>query len=231
MVNNDPLHLVGTTLAHKYAMESVVRIEAGAVVYRATNLATNRSIAIRVLGALAQLAPGKQRALYERLARDHEKLDELAAILPAAYPIRDVGTVGTAPRGKIPWVALEWPQGVTLAQMMQPGHDAALPESIDEVVALLEPIAVALAIAHEHGGAGALSRRRDRRATAWDAARLRRRARPLRARREERRDRRGRRACARHADGAGPGALLRRRCVAGGPRDAARARRGRERRD
>ena len=151
MVNNDPLHLVGTTLAHKYAMESVVRIEAGAVVYRATNLATNRSIAIRVLGALAQLAPGKQRALYERLARDHEKLDELAAILPAAYPIRDVGTVGTAPRGKIPWVALEWPQGVTLAQMMQPGHDAALPESIDEVVALLEPIAVALAIAHEHG--------------------------------------------------------------------------------
>ena len=57
----DPLHLVGTTLAHKYAMESVVRIEAGAVVYRATNLATNRSIAIRVLGALAQLAPGKQR--------------------------------------------------------------------------------------------------------------------------------------------------------------------------
>ena len=151
MVNNDPLHLVGTTLAHKYAMESVVRIEAGAVVYRATNLATNRSIAIRVLGALAQLAPGKQRALYERLARDHEKLDELAAILPAAYQIRDVGTVGTAPRGKIPWVALEWPQGVTLAQMMQPGHDAALPESIDEVVALLEPIAVALAIAHEHG--------------------------------------------------------------------------------
>ena len=72
-------------------------------------------------------------------------------ILLAAYPIRDVGTVGTAPRGKIPWVALEWPQGVTLAEMMQPGHDAALPESIDEVVALLEPIAVALAIAHEHG--------------------------------------------------------------------------------
>ncbi len=151
MATNDPLHLVGVTLAHKYAIESLVRIEAGSVVYRATNLITNRSIAIRVLGALGQIPAGKRRALYEQLARDHAKLDELAAILLAAYPIRDVGTVGTSPRGKVPWVALDWPHGVTLAQMLQPGHDAALPESIDEVVGLLEPIAVALAIAHEHG--------------------------------------------------------------------------------
>jgi formylglycine-generating enzyme required for sulfatase activity len=151
MVNNDPLNLVGSTLAHKYALESVVRVEAGAVVYRATNLATNRSIAVRVLGALGQLPAGKRKALYERLSRDHEKLGELAAILPAAYPTRDVGTVGTSPRGKIPWVALDWPQGVTLAQMMQPGHEASLPDSVDEVLGLLEPIAVALAIAHEHG--------------------------------------------------------------------------------
>jgi formylglycine-generating enzyme required for sulfatase activity len=59
--------------------------------------------------------------------------------------------VGASPRGKIPWVALDWPQGATLAQMMQPGHEAALPDSVDEVLGLLEPIAVALAIAHEHG--------------------------------------------------------------------------------
>ncbi len=152
MPTSDPLHLVGVTLARRYTVESLVRIEASTVIYRATHVASNRSVAVRVLAGTAALPRARRKALSERLARDHARLTDLAEIIPAAYPLRDVGVARTA-QGTLPFVALDWPHGPTLRQMVQPeaGSGASLPESIDDVIAVLEPVAVALAIAHEHG--------------------------------------------------------------------------------
>jgi serine/threonine protein kinase len=153
MAPSDPLSLTGATVARRYAVESVVRVESNTVVYRATHIPSNRSVAIRVLAALSLLPESRREALGERLARDHAALAELSEIIPAAYPIRDVGTVRTA-QGSVPFVVLDWPHGVSLQQMLQPGAAGTgpvLPEAMDEVVFLLEPVAVALAIAHEHG--------------------------------------------------------------------------------
>jgi formylglycine-generating enzyme required for sulfatase activity len=147
---DDPLRLLGVTLARKYVVETLVRVEASAVVYRATHLRSNRPVAVRVLVSMTVLSGARRRALAEGLARDHAKLAEIAEIAPGAYPLRDVGAVGTR-LGLLPFVVLDWPHGVTLRQLVQPGHGAALPESLDEVVAMLEPIAVALALAHERG--------------------------------------------------------------------------------
>ena len=155
MAASDPLHLIGATLARRYAIDSLVRVEASAVVYRATDIRSNRSVGVRVLAALSSLPEAQRRSLTEGLARDHAALTEIAAIVPAAYPLREIGSVGT-PHGTVPFVALDWPHGVTLRQMVQPGQAgqalaSSFPDSIDEAVGMLEPIAVALAMAHEHG--------------------------------------------------------------------------------
>jgi hypothetical protein len=152
MAASDPLHLIGATLARKYLIESVVRMEASTVIYRGTHLRSSRSVGVRVIAGVSALPEARRRSLAEQLARDHATLAELAQIIPAAYPLRDVGTVRT-PQGNAPFVVLDWPHGITLRQMVQPetGAGASLPESLDEVVAMLEPVAVALAIAHENG--------------------------------------------------------------------------------
>jgi formylglycine-generating enzyme required for sulfatase activity len=154
----DPLHLRGTTLAGKYAIESLVRVESTSVVYRATHVRTNRSVAVRVLVALLALPESQRRSLSSALARDAAALGEIAAIVPAAHPLRDVGNVGT-PEGMLPFVVLDWPHGITLAQVLKPadgrspdsGASAAFPESLEDSVTMLEPVAVALAMAHERG--------------------------------------------------------------------------------
>ena len=156
--HSDPLRLKGTTLAGKYAVESLVRVEATAIVYRATHLRTNRSVGVRVLVALLGLSDSVRRTLLTTLARDCAALTEIAAIAPAAHPLRDVGSVGT-PEGIAPFVVLDWPHGITLAQVVRPGDDrspdsggsAAFPDSLEESVSMLEPVAVALAMAHERG--------------------------------------------------------------------------------
>jgi hypothetical protein len=153
MASGDPLDLIGATLARRYTVDSVVRVEASTVVYRATHIPSNRSVGIRVLAGLSTVPEAARKAVTERLARDHATLANLAEIIPAAYPLRDVGNVRT-PRGTVPFVVLDWPHGITLRQMVQPesrGSGPSFPESIDEVVSMLEPVAVAIAIAHEHG--------------------------------------------------------------------------------
>ncbi len=151
-MTNDPLCLVGTTLGHKYAVESLVRVEAHAVVYRATQLIANQSVAVRVFTSLGAVAPERRKELYHALVHDASRLNELATIVPAVYPTRDVGTVTTPLGDWVPYVVLEWPHGVTLRQYMSEGaHASLLPRTLPELVALIEPVAVALAIAHEHG--------------------------------------------------------------------------------
>ena len=154
MTANDPLELIGATLARTYTVDSVVRVEASTVVYRATDQRSGRSIGVRVLAGVTSLPEPVRRSVIERLGRDHAILSDLAQIIPAAYPLREVGSVRT-PRGTVPFVVLDWPHGITLRQMVQPessrGTSPSFPESIDGVVAMLEPVAVAIAIAHENG--------------------------------------------------------------------------------
>src|ERR1700677_1460218 len=95
MVSSDPLRLVGATLARKYAVDDLVRVEPSTVIYRATHVASNRSVGVRVLAAATALPEGRRTALGERLARDHRTLTELAELIPGAYPLRDVGSVRT----------------------------------------------------------------------------------------------------------------------------------------
>ena len=165
MTANDPLELIGATLARKYAIDSVVRVEASTVVYRATDQRSGRSIGVRVLAGVTSLPEPVRRSVIERLGRDQATLADLAQIIPAAYPLREVGTVQTQ-RGVVPFVVLDWPHGLTLRQMVQPQGPRSgsrdgktsdppaggwLPESIDAVISMLEPVAVAVAIAHENG--------------------------------------------------------------------------------
>ncbi len=147
----DPLRLVGQTLDERYAIDSLVRVDAGSIVYRATDLATKRALGVRVLTSLGAVSEARRAALHESLVRDHAKLAELAAILPAAHPMLDVGTVEMPGGAWISFVVLAWPHGLTLRQALELRDAEQRRESVEQVVSGLEPIAVALAIAHEHG--------------------------------------------------------------------------------
>ena len=51
----DPLSLVGTTIAEKYSVESVVGKGGFAIVYRATHLLWKRPVAVKVFNALGEV--------------------------------------------------------------------------------------------------------------------------------------------------------------------------------
>ena len=57
----DPLSLVGTTLADKYIVESVVGEGGFAVVYRATHQVWKRPVAIKVFKALGDVPPARRQ--------------------------------------------------------------------------------------------------------------------------------------------------------------------------
>jgi formylglycine-generating enzyme required for sulfatase activity/serine/threonine protein kinase len=149
---SDPLGLVGTTIAEKYAVESVVGEGGFAIVYRATHLLWKRPVALKVFNALAAVAAEERQVLLDDFIQEGALLAELSERSAAICQARDVGML-TSPRGQaIPYMVLEWLEGRSLESLLEMERAGGRPlRSLDEAIHLLEPIADALALAHKKG--------------------------------------------------------------------------------
>src|SRR6202050_1241505 len=110
----DTLELIGTTIAEKYAVESVVGEGGFAIVYRATHLIWKRPVAIKAFKSMGSFALKDRDRLLDEFIREGALLAELAERSAAICQARDVGTITTPSGAWAPYMVLEWLEGGTL---------------------------------------------------------------------------------------------------------------------
>lgn len=148
----DKLELVGTTVAEKYAIESVVGQGGFATVYRATHLLWKRSVAVKVFAALGEVDAGQRQQLLDDFIREGALLAELSERSAAIVQARDVGMLTTRKGETVPYMVLEWLEGRSLEELLEDERARGAPlRSLEEAVRLLDPVAEALALAHKKG--------------------------------------------------------------------------------
>jgi len=148
----DPLNLVGTTLADKYAVERLVGEGGFALVYRATHTIWKRPVALKVFRHLGRYPLERQKELIESFVREGSVLAELSERSAAIVQARDIGTLAAPDGAHMPYMVLEWLDGTTLDHVLETESAAGrAPRSLEEARALLEPVAEALALAHRRG--------------------------------------------------------------------------------
>lgn len=149
---DDPLALVGTTLAEKYDIESVVGSGGFAVVYRATHNVWKRPVAVKVFTALGDVPADQRQKLLDDFIQEGALLAELSERSTAIVQARDVGTATTPAGDEVPFMVLEWLEGQPLDLVLHAERVGHAPlRSLDEAIALLGPVAEALALAHKKG--------------------------------------------------------------------------------
>ena len=148
----DPFDLVGTTVAGKYAIESVVDEGGFSIIYRATHVVWNRPVAIKAFKAADALSGESRDRLLRDFVQEGALLVELSERCNAVCQARDVATLTTARGDWVPYMVLEWLDGECLASLLfRERQSRTPPRSLAQSMALLEPIASALAHAHDKG--------------------------------------------------------------------------------
>ncbi|HEX7666651.1 MAG TPA: bifunctional serine/threonine-protein kinase/formylglycine-generating enzyme family protein, partial [Polyangiaceae bacterium] len=149
MAAQDPLALVGTTLAEKYQILEVAGTGGYGIVYKATHLIWNRPVAIKVFKALAGFGQEEHQRLLDGFIKEGALLADLSEKTAAICQARDVGVLTTNRGQNVPYMVLEWLEGETLESTLErEKKENLVPRSIEETVELLQPAGEALAIAH-----------------------------------------------------------------------------------
>jgi formylglycine-generating enzyme required for sulfatase activity/tRNA A-37 threonylcarbamoyl transferase component Bud32 len=148
----DPLGLVGKRIDDKYQIERLVGEGGFAVVYRAQHLIFKRPVAIKAFRAMSDFAVEQRERLLNEFIQEGALLADLSERSAAIIQARDVGTLTTPAGDWVPYMVLEWLDGAALDAVMSDERvKGMLPRTIEQVVKLLEPIAIALALAHKRG--------------------------------------------------------------------------------
>ena len=148
----DPLALVGTTVSDKYEIERVVGEGGFAIVYRATHKVWQRPVAIKVFRAMGDLQPERREQLVKSFIQEGALLAELSERSAAICQARDVGVLKMRDGRELPYMVLEWLEGRSLEQVLDAEKERRVrPRTPQETLQILEPAALALALAHRKG--------------------------------------------------------------------------------
>jgi len=152
MTTRDPLNIVGSTVAEKYRIERLVGEGGFAVVYRAQHTIWNQPVAIKFFNGLSS-APVEQREEFKnQFIQEGALLTELSSQTASIVQARDVGEY-TSPFGQwMPYMVLEWLDGLALDELLERERVSGVgPWTIEQVVVLLSQVANALDVAHGKG--------------------------------------------------------------------------------
>src|SRR5262245_32113753 len=152
MAKRDPLNIVGSTISEKYRIERMVGEGRFAVVYRANHTIWNKPVAIKFFNGLSN-APIDQRDQFkDAFIQEGALLTELSNQTASIVQARDVGTY-TSPDGQwMPYMVLEWLEGLPLDELLDRERAAGAPPwTLGQTLALLGQVAGALDVAHGKG--------------------------------------------------------------------------------
>lgn len=149
---SDPFSWVEHTIDGKYRVEALVGEGGFGVVYRATHLGFDERVAVKCLRVPESLAGDGQEKFYDSFMDEGRLLHRLSRATSGVVQALDVGAT-VSPNGIwTPYIVLEWLEGRSLEDDLNQREEAGLGgRSIEEAVALLDPVARAIAMAHEQG--------------------------------------------------------------------------------
>lgn len=149
---NDPLKLIGQVLDGKYLIQAFVSEGGFATVYRAQHALWKTPVAIKLFSGLSSAPAELRESLYQAFIQEGAFLSELCTETASIVQPRDVGAFTSESGQWLPYMALEWLDGQNLDQLLiQERSLRARPWLLQELIALLSQVAVALDIAHEKG--------------------------------------------------------------------------------
>jgi serine/threonine-protein kinase len=146
----DPFGLAGTTLDGQYRADQVVGEGGYGVVYRGWHVSLEQPIAIKALKVMSAEDRTVQDALFAKFKDEAKLLYTLSQESLHIVRSMDFGAVTTATGAWAPYMVLEWLQGRSLADDLAGRRRSGMRgRSLDEALALLEPAAEGLSIAHQ----------------------------------------------------------------------------------
>lgn len=146
MSATDTLGLIGLTIDDKYVVESCVGEGGFGVVYRATHKLWQKPVAIKCFKTLMDANAQMREKLLKDFIQEGALLSELSARTASIVQARDVGTLTTPSGAWVPYMVLEWLEGQTLEEWQEAHQSQAW--ALDRAMAILEPVAMALDVAH-----------------------------------------------------------------------------------
>jgi serine/threonine protein kinase len=151
-MSSDPFGLVGTTIAGRYAVEAVVGEGGFSVVYRARHTLWDRPVAIKAFRGFETTDLESRERLLRAFVQEGAILAELSERTTAIVQARDTATLVTPGGEWVLYLVLEWLEGDTLEGVLWQERRVGLEaRTLEEAVALLEPVAHALSLAHCKG--------------------------------------------------------------------------------
>ncbi len=152
MPPDDTLQLVGTVVSEKYKVEALVAEGGFALLYRAVHQIWQRPVALKVFKALGEASKANKEMLLRSFIREGALLADLSERSASICQARDVGMLVTARGDSLPYMVLEWLEGQSLEEVLADEEARRLPpRDVTATMALLGPIAEALALAHTLG--------------------------------------------------------------------------------
>jgi eukaryotic-like serine/threonine-protein kinase len=150
--DQDPLGVVGSTIAEKYRVDQFVAEGGFSVLYRAEHKIWKQPCALKFLKVLASAPPSQREQLLQGFVQEGSLLRELSSRTASILQAHDVGTWNSPSGEWYPYLVLEWLEGSPLdAVLAQEKAEGAPVWRLDEIVRLLEPAAKALEVVHRKG--------------------------------------------------------------------------------
>ena len=140
---------LGCTLEDRVVIEEVIGEGGYGVVYRGRHLGFDSSVAVKCLKVPAELDQAERTAFVEDFRTEARLLHKLSRKTKGIVQALDVGSA-VSPLGIwVPYILMEWVEGVTLESELAQRDETGQPQRpLAEAAALLAPIAEALAVAH-----------------------------------------------------------------------------------
>ena len=149
----DFLGIVGTTVGDKYWVEEAVGEGSFSVVYRAIHRVWQLPVALKCFKGFDDAPPETRERLARDFVQEGAVLSQLSGRNATIVQSRDAGLLMTADGAVVPYIVLEWLEGRTLENVLEEQRAAggAAPWSIEKVMRVVEPVALALAMVHRRG--------------------------------------------------------------------------------
>jgi serine/threonine protein kinase len=147
----DPLGLVGRTI-DKYVIAELAGEGGFSCVYKAEHQIWKEPVAIKFFNVLGEMRAELRERMLQDFIQEGKLMTKLSSRSAAIVQARDIGRYEPPGGGDwIPFMVLEWIAGTSLEAVLRDELERGLaPRDLRSSMALLEPAAVALDLAHRH---------------------------------------------------------------------------------
>ena len=150
---SDLFGIVGQLIGGAYKVEAVVAEGGFGIVYRAHHGGFRAPVALKCLKVPQQLSPQLQARYLEQFRAEGEVMFRLSASIPTVARPLHIDAMTTPSGAFVPFMVLEWLEGETLeTSIRRRTSEGRPPFALDELLTLLEPVALALERAHRFTG-------------------------------------------------------------------------------